>query len=645
VPIKALAKLASPDYRERHLFTARLRLAVFIGFWCLYLYFYHGVLGQLKLVTTLFAGSFLLTTISYFWITRNRFVLLSVVAEIAADLITITNVIYITEGPYSDFFTLYLFYIFIAGIFYNYMLALLIALSCGIFYGAFLLLCQYGVIPPLIIDWGEMIPIESHSPPYHFFFWAVFSVLVVYGVKVASYFSQKRERMLEARNKELTALTHMSSTIRSTISVEKVLEQVLQGLQVGLDLTLSLLIVFDKEKKEIRCLPPKEHPIVQKVSAFITPHVSQFTFPMNVAENSALQAILDRKIIYRRDLDEVLIGLDPALSKEQSSKIQKIIGFKKMVGVPLVAEDELLGALISFTDANHIDDQTVKTLDAFANQAALILEAALLIQKLREANVRLKEANRVKSEFLATMSHELRTPLTAIIGFSELLLEGVMGKLSEEQSEGLREVLNNGATLLEMINNLLDMAKAEAGKMTLDTEPFDLRELLQRITQTIHSLVQRKDQTMELNLPEVAPPIQADEKKVQQIMLNLLSNAIKFTPEKGKITISLKHHNGNGWRDAVPWKSKLPKDVHYKKGVFEISVMDSGIGIEEKKLGKIFDMFSQVDSSTTRRYGGTGLGLALAKQFTELHQGVIWGESEYGKGTKFTVILPTVVIT
>lgn len=644
VPIKALKQLSSPEYRDRHLFTARLRLAIFIGFWCLYLYFYHGVLGQLQWVTLIFAASFLLTTTSYFWITRKRFVFLSVVTEVIADLITITTVIYITEGPYSDFFTIYFFYLFVAGVFYNYMLALFIAFGCFIFYGVFLFLCQYGFIPPLLIDWGDQIPTETHSPHYHFFFFAIFALLAVYGVKVSSYFSQKRERMLEARNKELTALANMSSTIRSTISIEKVLEQVLQGLQVGLDLKLSLLILFDREKKVVRCLPPKGHPIVEALFSELAPGLQKYYLPIDVVENTALQALLHHRLIFRKKLEEVLVGLTPSLSKEKLETLEKIIGFKRIVGVPLVAEEELLGALIGFYPMSYVDEQTVKSLEAFANQAALILEAALLIQRLREANERLQEANRVKSEFLATMSHELRTPLTAIIGFSELLLEGVMGELNEEQKESLQEVLNNGATLLEMINNLLDMAKVEAGKMTLELSSFDLRELLQRLAHTIHSLVQQKKQKMELLLPEKVPPMQGDERKMQQIILNLLSNAIKFTPEEGRITLSLRYHNGKNWREKVDWSARLPERERYESGVFELSVEDTGIGIQEERLPIIFEMFSQVDSSTTRNFGGTGLGLALAKQFTEMHHGVIWVESEYGKGTTFTVILPTTVV-
>lgn len=639
-----LPQLSLPEYRDRHLFTARLRLAVFIGFWCLYLYFYHAVLQQLMVVTAVFAGSFLLTTLAYYWILRDRHIIPAVLTEVVADLVTITAVIYITEGPYSDFFTLYLFYIFAAGIFYNHVLALYIALASAAVYGAFLWLCHAGFIPPLIVDWQDAVPPETHSPQYHFLFMLIFAILAVYGVKVASYFSRKRERMLESRNKELSALAHMVATVRSSISLEKILRQVLQGLEGGLDLKLFVLVIFDWERNKVRMLAPAEHLIARQVLALIGGYAEKARFPIDVPDNSALNSLLDHKVIFRNRLSEILTGLQPEPPAGLIEAAEKIIGFRKLVGVPLVAEEKLLGALVGFSSLARIDDPSVRTLEAFANQAALIIEAAMLIHQLKKANENLKEANRVKSEFLATMSHELRTPLTAIIGFSELLLEGVMGELTEEQKESLQEIVNNGALLLEMINNLLDLAKVEAGKMGVETETFHLPDLLKRLTQTIHSLVQRKGQSLEVDCPGDVPFMVADEKKVQQILLNLLSNAIKFTPEKGKIRLALRHYNGEGWEKNAPWVAKIPDKSSYQKGAFEVTVADTGIGIARDKLGKIFEMFSQADSSITRIHGGTGLGLALAKQLTELQHGVVWAESELGEGTQFTVVLPAVVL-
>ena len=215
------------------------------------------------------------------------------------------------------------------------------------------------------------------------------------------------------------------------------------------------------------------------------------------------------------------------------------------------------------------------------------------------------------------MSHELRTPLTAIIGFSELLLEGVMGELNEEQKDSVREVVNNGSGLLDMINNLLDLAKVESGKMKLAPAEFSLPDLLERVRHTVASLIQRKRHNLSLEVQDM-PLFLADERRIQQVVLNLLANAIKFTPDGGSIKISASH----------------------KSGIFHVSISDTGIGIKDEHLEKIFDVFSQVDSSVTRSYEGTGLGLALAKQFVELHGGKIWAESRIGQGATFSFIIP-----
>ncbi|HPM41706.1 MAG TPA: HAMP domain-containing sensor histidine kinase, partial [bacterium] len=301
-----------------------------------------------------------------------------------------------------------------------------------------------------------------------------------------------------------------------------------------------------------------------------------------------------------------------------------------------------LGALIGFSAEPFVEEEQVVTLEAFADQSALSIEAAALIDRLRRLNERLAEANRVKSEFLATMSHELRTPLTAIIGFSELLMEGVMGELTEEQKESLTEVLHNAADLLELINSLLDLTKIESGKMRLDVRNFDLAETLRRVVSTISPLVQRKNQRLVAEIPDGMPPLSGDERKVQQLILNLLANANKFTPEGGSITASVRVFPT--WGDIcerAPWAEKVrDRQDELVGGAFEIVVKDDGIGIAPDHLDRIFEMFTQVDGSATRSFGGTGVGLALARKFVEMHSGLIWVESEWGKGARFVVVMP-----
>ncbi|MBL7685704.1 MAG: HAMP domain-containing histidine kinase, partial [Deltaproteobacteria bacterium] len=240
-------------------------------------------------------------------------------------------------------------------------------------------------------------------------------------------------------------------------------------------------------------------------------------------------------------------------------------------------------------------------------------------------------------EFLAIMSHELRTPLTAVIGFSELLLEEVVGEINAEQKEYLREVVSNSDHLLSLINSILDLSKIESGKMELNLESFDLSETVRELKGSVLPLLKKKGLQFEVDIPNQIPLIEADERKVRQILLNLISNAIKFTSEGGSIVLQIRYSsNSKGL-----WIYPKIKDVEaFESGYFKITVEDTGIGIAEKDLDSIFDPFNQVDSSYTRKYQGTGLGLALTKQFIEMHHGVIWVDSEYEKGSRFTFVIP-----
>ncbi len=233
---------------------------------------------------------------------------------------------------------------------------------------------------------------------------------------------------------------------------------------------------------------------------------------------------------------------------------------------------------------------------------------------LVEAKMMAEESSRIKSEFLANMSHELRTPLTAIIGFSDILGIQRFGELNTKQLEYVDHILKSGKHLLEVINDILDLSKVEAGKMELDCGIFSVSELLEEVQRSLYPLSVRKNIRIDLMNDVREPEIFADKLKLKQIMYNLLSNAIKFTPDNGKVSV-------------------VARQAH---NTIEISVSDTGIGIPEHRLEEIFDPFMQVDASNKRRYGGTGLGLALARRFVEMHGGTIRVESEEGKGSTFT---------
>ncbi len=241
--------------------------------------------------------------------------------------------------------------------------------------------------------------------------------------------------------------------------------------------------------------------------------------------------------------------------------------------------------------------------------------------KAQEAMQSAKEtaeyASRAKSDFLANMSHELRTPLNAIIGFAEILRDELIGPINDDQKECVNDIRISGQHLLEMINDILDLSKIEAGKMFLQLEEFAIVDAVEEVNTIISSLARQKDIQLTLSCPQNAM-IEADRVKVKQIFYNLLSNAVKFTPEGGKVTTNL----------------------NITHSTLQVEVIDTGIGIAEEDRMKLFAPFTQIDTSKSRRFGGTGLGLALTQRLIELHGGEIQVTSEEGKGSTFSFSIP-----
>lgn len=257
--------------------------------------------------------------------------------------------------------------------------------------------------------------------------------------------------------------------------------------------------------------------------------------------------------------------------------------------------------------------------------------------KLQEAFDRLKELDRLKSNFLATVSHELRTPLTSIIGYSEMLHEGIAGDLTEEQRDFVRTIREKGEQLLELIKSLLDLSKLESGTLSIRRADVAVGPLIEDVVATLTPTARKKGVELSGGADGSVPTLHGDSERLRQVLLNLAENAIKFTPAGGRVSVSaaagsMTLGEAEGGAGAVLFARQRPAVI--------LRVADTGIGIPESERTKVFDAFYQVDQSSTREAGGTGLGLSIVKRLVEAHEGTVRVEANQPRGTVFVVELP-----
>ena len=310
---------------------------------------------------------------------------------------------------------------------------------------------------------------------------------------------------------------------------------------------------------------------------------------------------------------------------QAETSIKLVLSEKKVTNYELTARARDGKETVVSFNATTFYDRDRKLQGVFA-AARDVTERKRLDQVLQEKNVELENAwsvaektNLAKSEFLANMSHELRTPLNSIIGFSEVLQDQLFGQINEKQQDYVRNILTSGRHLLSLINDILDLSKVESGKMELDLSTFSLRELLEASLMMLREKALKGAINLRIDLaPEAETNIEADQRKLKQIMFNLVSNAVKFTPTGGTVDIS-----------AV-------RDGNFIK----IAVADTGIGIKGEDIPRLFQAFTQLEAVYTKGFEGTGLGLALTRQLVELHGGRVWVESEIGMGSRFCLTIP-----
>ncbi len=443
----------------------------------------------------------------------------------------------------------------------------------------------------------------------------------VYGTNVDITERKQAEELIQRQLKRLNGLRDIDVAISSSFDIHVTLGIILQQVlsQLGVDATSILLVSSDRQTIE--------YGASQGFRSNALNHAQ-----LKLSEGYVSRAVRERQTIHISDL--LKAGGELAEAMQLAGE-----DFVDYYGTPLIAKGEIKGVLeIYHRSLLHPDPEWLDFLETLAGEAAIAIDNAQLFDRLQRANaeleqrvakrteelnqmnIELEHANRTKDEFLATMSHELRTPLNSILGLSESLLEQRRDPLSDHQQKSLQTISESGNHLLELINDILDLSKIEAGKFDYHPQSVAVDDLCRSSLTFVKEQATRKSITLTYQKETAVSKMFADPRRIKQVLVNLLTNAVKFTPDHGQVVLQVRT---NAEQDRI-----------------QFSVIDNGIGIALEDLKQLFVPFAQVDSSLTRAYEGTGLGLALVQKLTDLHGGSVDVESELGKGSRFTINLP-----
>jgi signal transduction histidine kinase len=411
-----------------------------------------------------------------------------------------------------------------------------------------------------------------------------------------------RRDLAEAREQQAATSGVLAVLGRATSDLDVVLETVVDSARrlCRADIALIFLLEGDAYRLAIA-----SGPLTEEDRAYLAQHP--------LAQDRGTLA--GRVGLERRPQQIADVLADPEYGRLD---IQRHGGFRTTMGVPMLLDGEVVGVLVVWrTQVDPFSERATELLTTFAAQAAIAIRSVDLVNALKVRTAEVEVASRHKSEFLASMSHELRTPLNAVIGFSEVLLERMFGDLNDRQEEYLRDIWSSGKHLLELLNEILDLSKVEAGQMTLEPTEFSLQEALGHGLALVRERAARHGIRLGLEVAPEVGLVRADELRIKQVIVNLLSNAVKFTPDGGRVEV----------RARTEGSEVL------------VTVADTGTGVAAADRERIFESFQQGGrrASTTE---GTGLGLTLSKRIVELHGGRIWVESELGVGSTFGFAIP-----
>jgi signal transduction histidine kinase len=436
---------------------------------------------------------------------------------------------------------------------------------------------------------------------------ATFADQAVIAIENARLLGALRDRSAElARSvEELTTLREVGQAVSSTLDLWTVLETIVKRAVTLAGAQAGAIYRYRKSDRQFKLGTTYgfDEALIARVRGA----------PIHEEDTTALRRAINDRTPVQIDLETA-----PHLPLRD---VMVAAGFRSALQVPLIGGDRVFGVLsIQKKSVGEFPESTVKLMQTFATQSALAIQNARLFREVEEQGRALALASQHKSQFLANMSHELRTPLNAVLGYAELLADGIYGELGEKARGVLERIQSNGKHLLGLINDVLDLSKIEAGQLTLAIEDYAMPAVVHSVVSATESLAKSKGLSLAASVPPVLPMGRGDERRLTQVLLNLVGNAIKFT-EKGSVGIEV----------------KLANDC------FELAVTDTGPGIAKADQARIFEEFQQVDNSNTRQKGGTGLGLAISKRIVEMHGGTLTVDSEPGTGSTFRVIVPVQV--
>lgn len=423
---------------------------------------------------------------------------------------------------------------------------------------------------------------------------------------------------------QLDVMYNTSSKLAGTLDKTKLIDIMLDGLEKSLSFQLSYTLIYNAQD-DLTLIINSLHPLSKRFEQAIK-----------------LRALLSYNNLF--DKKEALCELDAyniktiKHIKHPFNEYDLNIFNNDSLFAPIATEEKFFGLIEVFRE-EEFSQEDVTCFQTIAKQVSLPLESAILYEEIKNANIRLEQLERLKSDFISIVSHELRTPLTAIKNSLDIVLNGKTGELSSAGHKFMDMAKRNVERLSGIINDLLDLSKVEAGKMEFRFKKENINPTIEFVKSTFENLAKEKNIKIKSNLINDNPKLYVDSSRIEQILGNLISNAIKFTPENGQIEIQTQIIDGENINENILYDQDF-KFLNKTGKYYKISVKDNGIGIEKEDINKVFDKFRQIENSLNRKTGGTGLGLPIAKQLVNAHNGFIWVESKVKEYTKFSFCLP-----